>query len=295
MSSLSRVAVLLAFTSLVHPALARAQSQERTIYASVLDRSGAPLTGLTAADFGVREDGLQREVLTARPATDPIRIAVLVDTSRAMEPYIKDLRNGLTAFFHSMEGRGEIALYGFGERPTRLVDYTRDMARLEAGIGRVFSESMSASYLLDAIIEVSRDLHGRDGVRSAIVVVTAEGPEFSHRDYRTVLDEVKAAGPTLHSLVLTRRSFNPFNDGAREREFTIANGAELTGGRREDLFTSTALPGRLEALADELKNQYELVYARPRTLIGAEKVEVSVNRTDATVRAPRMSTKVSTD
>lgn len=295
MSSLSRVAVLLAFTSLVHPALARAQSQQRTIYASVLDRSGAPLTGLTAADFGVREDGLQREVLTARPATDPMRIAVLVDTSRAMEPYINDLRNGLKAFFHSMEGRGEIALYGFGERPTRLVDYTRDMARLEAGIGRVFSESMSASYLLDAIIEVARGLQGRDGDRSAIVVVTAEGPEFSHRDYRTVLDEVKAAGTTLHSLVLTRRSFNPFNDGAREREFTIANGAELTGGRREDLFTGSALPGRLEALAAELKNQYEVVYARPRTLIGAERVEVSVNRTDATVRAPRMSAKVSTD
>jgi hypothetical protein len=128
-----------------------------------------------------------------------------------------------------------------------------------------------------------------------IVVITAEGPEFSNRDFRTVLDEVRAADATLHSFVMTRRPFNPFNDGAREREFTITNGAEETGGRREDVLASTALPGRLEMLAAELKNQYEVVYSRPRTLIAPEKVEVRVDRAGVTVRAPRVLGRVATD
>ena len=46
-------------------------------------------------------------------------------------------------------------------------------------------------------------------------------------------------------------------DGAREREFTIANGDEPTGGRREDVFTSTALTSRLEARAAAVKNADE--------------------------------------
>lgn len=291
MSSLARLAVGLAFTIVAHPGLALAQSQERTVYASVLDRAGAPLTALSAADFIVREDSVQREVLTAGLATDPLRIAVLVDTSQAMEPHISDLRNALKGFFNSMQGKHEIALFGFGERPTLLADYTRDAARLEAAVGRVFSQSGSGAYLLDAIIEASKGLQTRESPRSAIVVITAEGPEFSDRDYQTVLDELQAADATLHSLVLTRRRARLLNEADRQREFAIANGARLTGGRREDLLTSVALTSRLQALATELKNQYRVVYARPNTLIDPEKVELKVDRPGVIVRAPRVPRK----
>ena len=256
MSSLKRLTVVLAFTALAFPSLALAQAQERTIYASVLDRSGSPVADLTAADFKVREDGAAREVLRAGPATEPLRIAVLVDTSQASEPYIGDLRTALKEFFHAMQGKHEIALIGFGERPTVLVDYTRDPARLEAGVGRVFSQQASAAYLLDAIIEILRGLQARESARSAIVVITTQGPEYSVRDYRTVLDELQAADATLHTFVLTRRAPNPMNQAERDREFTIDNGAALTGGQREDLFTSMALKARLASLAAELKNQY---------------------------------------
>lgn len=291
MSSLARIAAVLAFTTVADPGLAFAQAQERAIYVSVLDKAGAPLTSLAAADFIVREDGIQREVLTAVPTTDPRRIAVVVDTSQAMEPHISDLRNALRGFFKSMQGKHEIALFGFGERPTLLADYTRDHARLEAAVGRVFAQSGSGAYLLDAIIEVSQGLRKREGARSAIVVITAEGPELSERYHRAVLDELQAADATLHSLVLTRRRASLLNDAAREREFALAKGAQLTGGRHEEVLTSMALPGRLQALAVELKNQYRVVYARPDTLIRPEKAEVSVNRSDVVVRAPRASRK----
>ena len=289
MSLLARLALMLVFAILAYPGLARAQTQEGAIYASVLDRSGTPLPALTVADFIVREDGVQREVLAVGPATDPLRIAVLVDTSQATAPHIGDLRNALRGFFAALRGKHDIALFGFGDRPTLLADFTRDAARLEEGVGRVFSQSGSGAYLLDAIIEVSQRLRTRESPRSAIVVMTAEGPELSYRDHhRLVLDALQAADTTLHSFVLTRHRVRPLTEAARQREFALSNGAQLTGGRREDVLTSMALRPRLESLAAELTNQYRVVYSRPDSLVGPERLQIRVNRSDVIVRAPRV-------
>ena len=266
------------------PALAQA---ERSIYASVLDRSGAPVAALTARDFTVREDGVQREVLRATRADDPIQIAVLVDTSQAAERHVTDIRRALEPFFAEMSGEHEIALVGFGERPTTLVQFTRDPARLEAGIGRLFARPGSGAYALDAIVDASRGLRMREGARHVIVIITTEGPEFSQRYHENVLDELRPSA-TLQAFVLTRPGASPRDDGRRQRELTLAEGAVDTGGRREHLLTSMALADRLRDLAIELKHQYRIDYARPASLIPPDRIDVDVAQRGLTVRAPRV-------
>jgi VWFA-related protein len=269
------------------PAMAqpdRGSSAAPGVYASVLDRAGDPVTTLGAADFVVREAGVEREVLGVEPASDPMRIAVLVDTSQAMTRNINDLRSALRSFLRELPGN-EIALYEFGDRATRLVDYTLDHGRLEAGIGRLFARSGTGSRVLDAIVDVSRDFRAREAARPVIVVISAEGPEFSDRYHQTVLDDVRASGATLHSFVLTRRHRPLFSDAFREREFTLSKGADMTGGRREDLLSSMGLDDRLRDLAAELKAQYRIVYARPDTLIPPSRIDIAVRQPRLTVRA----------
>jgi len=267
--------------------------EERAVYATVVGKDGSPVTTLSAQDFVVREGGIEREVLSATAADEPMRIAVLVDTSWAMDRYIHDLRRALGTFFRQIPAEHEVALFEFGDRPTRLVDYTRDHDQLKAGIGRLFARSGSGSYVLDAITDVAREFRIRETARPVIIVVTAEGPEFSQRYHRSVLDDVEAAHATLHSLVITRRRLPVFNNGIRERDLTLSKGADLTGGRREDLITSMALEERLTALATELKTQYRVVYARPPALIPATKMNVTVRQPSLTVRAPRVPLKPS--
>src|SRR5262245_16662269 len=56
-----------------------------TIQASVRDKRGRPLVGLTTADFEVRDNGQVRPVLSLRSdLQSPISVAILVDMSGSM-------------------------------------------------------------------------------------------------------------------------------------------------------------------------------------------------------------------
>src|SRR5688572_17817047 len=276
----------------VGPGTAQAQT-ERSIYASVLDKAGGPVGALTANDFTVREDGAEREVLRAVRADDPLQIAVLVDTSQAVERYVADIRKALRGFVHEMSGRDEMALIGFGERPTVLTNYTSDPEQLESGIGKLFARRGSGAYALAASVDACRSLRGREGARHVIVLITTEGPEFSNRYREQVLDELRKSA-TLQSFVLTRRVGAALDDARRERELTLAKGTVDIGGRREYLLTSMALEERLRHLANELTNQYRIDYSRPSMLIPPEKIDVGVKREGLTVRAPRVVSPVRT-
>ena len=274
-------------STLVSPHPLWAQATERTIYASVVDKADAPVTGLAASEFIVREDDASREVLRASTATEPLQIALLIDTSAAIDPHILDLRTGLRAFFKQMAGKNEIALIGVGERPTVLVDYTRDLARLEKGLGLVFARPGSGTYLLDAIIEAGNALQKRKATRPTIVVVMARGPEFSERHHDNVLEQLRESGASLHSLVLTKPGAVRMDRSDQELEMSLAEGTKMTGGRRDDLLTSMAISERLQLLGNELNSQYQITYARPPKLIPPKSLEVSTKRPGVTVRARR--------
>ena len=188
-----------------------------------------------------------------RPVEPGKALAVLVDTSQAMRPYVHDLRAALRGFVREMQTTHEIALVEFGERPTVLTDYTSDPVRLQRGVERVFARTGSGAYTLDAIVETSKALRNREGTHPTIVVITAEGPEFSDRYHQDVVDELKTTGATLHALVLTSRNASLRDSGAREREFALALGTERSGGTREHLLSSLALEPRLRELTTRLK------------------------------------------
>ena len=130
------------------------RTQERDLFVSVLDRAGEPVTGLAPADFIVREDGRVREVLRARRATDPIDLAIVVDNSQAATDDIMDLRKGLEAFIPTMREHGHVSLIGCGDRPTILVDFTKDDAALKNGVGRLFAISRVAARIFSFGIQV---------------------------------------------------------------------------------------------------------------------------------------------
>ena len=269
----------------------RGQDNERSLFVSVLDEQGAPVSSLAADEFVVEEDGVEREVLRVEPDRTPMQVAVLIDTSASAAFAIRDIRNGLERFVPILAERNDVALISFGGTPRVLVESTRRMDRLRDGIGLIFSFPDSAAYLLDALMETARGFERRESTRPVIVVVASEGLDYSRYDARRIQEALQASWVATHVIVLEERGNTAIRAGAfglpggaggdlHQRDLALARLPEATGGQRYNLLLSTALPDTMGALAELLANQYRVVYSRPASLIPPETVSVRMRRAD---------------
>src|SRR5262249_30093181 len=148
-SRVSAALILAATLAAALPLAVGAQPNQRSMYVSVVDEAGAPVPDLGPRDFVVREDNTAREVLDARPADEPMQIALLVDTSQGARNNIQFMRSALPDFLTALTNpnesgkKNEIAIIAFGERPQIFTEYTSQPADLKKGVNRIWSQQGS--------------------------------------------------------------------------------------------------------------------------------------------------------
>jgi hypothetical protein len=166
------------------------------------------VTDLKLGEILIREDGVDREVVSVSPATQPIYAALLVDTTAAAEPYIRDIRSGLVAFAGDIRGANpdaRLSVTEFGQAAVPIVPFTTDASRLEREIKRIFPKRDAPSVLLEALIDASNSLARQNSPRRAIVVFNMEGTlERSREEPAKIQEAMMRAGAQLWVLSLQK-------------------------------------------------------------------------------------------
>jgi VWFA-related protein len=263
--------LLLALSVLVAAALgsaagARAQTAvDKTIFLSVLDEAGKPVGDIALGEILIREDGVDREVISVDRATEPLYVALLVDTTPAAGPYIRDIRNSLVAFARQVRAAGpdaRISVTEFGQAAVPIVPFTTDAEKLEKDINRIYSKPDASSVLLEALIDAGNSLAKQNSPRRAIVVFNMEATVERSRDEPGKIQEaIRKSGAQLW-VVSLQKGRNTLETRS-QRDFVLNTLAKNTGGGREFIVSESAIETYMKAYAVTLTSQYAVTYKRP--------------------------------
>jgi von Willebrand factor type A domain len=268
------------------PPLAAQTDRQRHVTVTVLGRNETPVTGLTAADFTVREDDMVREIVSVTPGVLPDHVVLLVDDTQATTSLVAYVRDGLQAFVQALAdhaGPPEIRLTTFGDRPTVRADFTTSVQTLVRAAERIFPQAGAGSTLLEAIVETCRDLRGRHVEHAAIVVFVADaGPEMTDENHARVADAVKASGASLWAIVRHDANNEDTSSRGRERAIVLGDVTRDSGGLDKTIIGDQGIAPAFGQVAAALASAYDITYGRPDRLIPPSRLSVAAR--DATQR-----------
>jgi hypothetical protein len=266
--------VLLLVPAVAIPLNARAQGGvDKSLFISVLDEAGKPVKDIVTDDIRIMEDGVERQVVAVKPASQPISVAVLVDTAQGSretdkygtpEEYVRDIRNGVATFGKTLLGQSPnavVSLTEFGQAAVTIVPFTSKPDEYMKGVNRVVARPGVGSVLLEALSQVNKDLAKQPSTRRAIVSLNLEpSDEQSRQNEKQIIEDFAKSGAQLWSLSVQRGGLKN-----SKRDLVINQFAKVTGGQRDFIVGISAVEGILKGYADALTYQYEVVFKRPES------------------------------
>jgi VWA domain-containing protein len=224
--------------------------QTRHIFVHVLDQQGAPVSGLAASDFTLAEAGIARVVTHAGPATDPMRIALFLDTSDAAASALIHVRAGALAFLDALPPEDEVLLVTTGRQVRVRVQPTTDRKKLKEAAGGLFGDG-AGTVLMDGLLEIDdRFFKKGPDVWPVFVIFTSDGTESSagahEKEFNRWAATLGQRGVSVHALVLKA------NRSGGMPDVVATNLTHNTGGRYDMMNTTNALPEKMKTLGQQL-------------------------------------------
>jgi Ca-activated chloride channel family protein len=248
------------------------------VYATVTDRQGGPVTGLTAADFRVLEDG-SPETITAFAAGEfPLAVAVAVDRSFSMSgergARLNMAKSAARAFIGALKPQDQVMVIAIGSDTSVVAPLSANHAAALAAIDRL--DAWGTTPLYDAAVSALDAIQSAKG-RRALVLLSDGTDRYSETSAAALVDQVRRRDVLIYPVAI-----------GPARPAVFAELATASGGRSFLVRDPRELSSTLTSIARELRSQYLLGYVPSRETTGERSwhsIDVTVNRAGAIVRA----------
>jgi Ca-activated chloride channel homolog len=247
---------------------------------SVVDKGGKPVTGLTADDFQILENGRPQSlaffVAGLPEQAPPLHLGLLLDTSGSMAEDLRDARSACVKFVNAQDRAADVTLVDFAT-DVRVARFgPDDYPRLVERIRERKPDGLTALY--DAIGVYLDGAQRQDG-QKVLVLYTDGGDTTSALTFREMIDLLKASDVTVYAVgYLEHQSAS----GRVQQRSQLQRAADITGGQAYFPTTAKDLNGVFDTIREELAGRYSLGYISTdqRTDGAWRNVEIKLSRKD---------------
>jgi len=269
---------------LILAALWRAQAQDATfstdvnlveLLATVRDKTGRFVKNLTKEDFVLREDGRPQTILHfSQESNQPLKIGLLVDTSRSQIPVLEPERKASFTFLDQVLRTNDSAfVLHFDIRVEVLQGFTSSRDALAKALDALEIPRRPATLLFDAVKQASEELMKRQNGRKAFIVLSDGNDVRSETPIATAIEYAQRADTVIYSIGFGASPFRAIHplviavqeaNRARGRKI-MRRLADETGGQYFEVSRNKSISQIYAEIEDEMRNQYAIAYTSDRT------------------------------
>jgi VWFA-related protein len=223
---------------------------------TVLGDDKRPVTGLTAKDFHVYEDGREQQIKIFQPEDTPATVGLVIDNSGSMTHKRNDVVRAALAFIAVSHPQDEMFVVNFNRTawlglPPALA-FTSDRSQLRTTLMQTQAGGTTALY--DALKLALDHLNMGSRQRKALVVLSDGGDNASVTRLDDALRLAQQSSATIYCIGIYDSSQKDRNPGVLKKI------ARVTGGEAYFPNSLEALQSVWPRIADAIRGQYTIGY-----------------------------------
>ena len=235
----------------------------------VTDAQQKFVTGLSAGDFAVYEDGVQQDVSFFAATAVPLDLAILLDTSASMSDKIETVQTAAIGFTQTLRAGDRLIVVDIKDATRILHPIDGDPAASADAILSTVPRGGTALYngLYMTLKELVKQRRANGEVRRQAIAVLSDGQDTaSLMGFDDVMAVAKEAGISIYTITLrSAYRIRAATEGSAPRfsesEYSMKSLAQETGARAFFPTDISELAGVYGSIAEELSNQYALGYS----------------------------------
>jgi VWFA-related protein len=231
----------------------------------VRDRNGRPIANLTASDFRLFEDGVERPIQTFSRDQLPLAVALVIDRSTSVAPAMREIQNAAYTALAQLKEGDEACLFAFAENVQRLEDLTPDRQRVANRIGSI--SGGGGTNIVTAVYAALRYLEDNaPDRRRAVILISDNANGLNDMNVDTAIRLAHQSETVVYNVKIDPARFAlPNIFGQAPAPFSIGGNPvpDLTKESGGEIFDAARLGSIERAMAtavERLKTRYTIGY-----------------------------------
>ena len=247
-------------------------SKQLTVFASVLDASGAPAKTVQADDLRLMENGADAKITKVEPVNWPVKLQILLDNGVGLgSQNVQQLKNGVKALLEAMPENLEVTLVSTAPQPRFLAKPTTDRAVVQKGLD-VLAPDTGAGRFVESLAEATQRIEKDKGDYFPVVisVATTSGDiQVRDSDVERMMKRLEARPTTVHVILFNGGTNSSGSGGSNQTQIGLSV-TKYTGGKFENINAATRIAPLLAEWGKEVatmvqrqSNQFRVTADRP--------------------------------